>query len=75
MMTREVGSLDWSSCHQCDFMVEKFSIMGLTRKREPNPLNSSKTRPIQRCLIFLQGTKVPAVAMHKFVGIMIDQEL
>jgi len=75
MMTREGGSLDWSSRHQCNFVVDKFGIMGLTRKREPNPLNGSKTRPIQRCPIFLQGTKVPAVAAHKFLGIMIDQEL
>src|SRR5882724_229102 len=75
MMTREGGSLDWSSRHQCNFVVDKFGIMGLTRKREPNPLNGSKTRPIQTCLIFLQDTKVPVVTTHKFLGIMINQEL
>jgi len=69
------GRLDWSAIHQCKFVVDKFSIMGLMRRREPGPLPGPKTRPIQRHLIFLQGVKVLAVATHKFLGVMLDQEL
>ena len=34
-----------------------------------------KNRPIQQYPIFLQGAKIPAVAAHKFLGIMLNQEL
>ena len=53
--------------HQCEFTVNKFSIMGLTRKREPDPSGNKKTKTIQRWPIFLQGIKVLAVTMHKFL--------
>ena len=49
--------------------------MGLTRRREPDPLMRVKTRPVQRQPIFLQGTKVPATATHKLLGVILDQEL
>ena len=67
MMTRSRGRLEWSHMHQCKFVIDKFGVMGLTRRREPDMARSSKSRPLQRWPIFLQGTKVPAVAMHKFL--------
>jgi len=36
MMTRENGGLAWAATHQCKYMVSKFAIMGLTRRREAN---------------------------------------
>jgi len=75
MMTRSRGRLEWSHMHQCKFTIDKFGVMGLTRRREPDPARSLKSRPLQRRPIFLQGTKVPAVAMHKFLGVRLDQEL
>jgi len=58
MMTKSGGRLEWSNMHQCEFAVNKFGIMGLTRRRELDPSGNKKTRPIQRQPIFLQGTKV-----------------
>ena len=72
MMTREGGGLDWSHMHQCKFTLEKFGIMGLTRRREANPLGRPKTMPIQRNLIFLQGVKVLVMGTYKFLGVMMD---
>jgi len=74
MMTRKGSRLEWSHTHQCEFTLDKFGIMGLTRRREPDPLTRAKTRLVQRQPIFLQGIKVPATAMHKFLGVMLDQE-
>jgi len=37
MMTREGGGLNWSHTHQCKFVLKNFRIMGLTRRREPDP--------------------------------------
>ena len=75
MMTRSGGRLEWSNTHQCKFVVNKFGIMGLTRRGELDPSGNKKTRPVQRWPIFLQGIKVLAIAMHKFLGVLIDQEL
>ena len=73
-MTRNGSGLDWSYMNQCEFAIDKFGVMGLTR-RESDPSRELKTRPLQRRPIFLQGVKVPAVASHKFLGVMLDQEL
>jgi len=75
MMMRQDGGLNWAMAHQSDFALDKFGIMGLTRRRERNWLGNPKTRPTQRHRIFLHGVKVPAVSTHKFLGIMINQEL
>ena len=36
MMTRNGSKLDWSHMHQCKFVLDKFGIMGLIRRREPD---------------------------------------
>src|SRR5882724_7990595 len=38
-------------------------------------MRRSKTMPERRRPIFLWGVKVPAVATHKFLGVILDQEL
>src|SRR5882724_8825971 len=38
-------------------------------------MRRSKNMPEQRRPIFLQGVKVPVVATHKFLGVILDQEL
>jgi len=75
MITRNGSGLDWSHTHQCKFTINKFRVMGLTRRRELDPSRGSKTRPLQRRPLFLRGVKVPAIANHKFLGVMLDQEL
>ena len=50
-------------------------MMGLTRKREPNLSGRPPTRPIHRHPITLQGVEIPMVAVHKFLGVLINHEL
>jgi len=61
--------------HQCEFTIDKFSIMGFSRRREPNPVKKLLTMPMGRHLIFLLGIKIPAVSVHKSLCVLIDQEL
>jgi len=75
MMERSGGALAWSKTHQCEFAIEKFGIMGLTRRREKNPTGRPVTRPIERKPIHIQQTIVPIVKEHKFLGVILDQEL
>jgi len=56
-------------------VIDKFRIMGLTRRRELDSSRRLKTMTIQRRLIFLQGVKVLFVGTHKFLGVMLDKEL
>ena len=53
MMEQLGGGLDWSRSHHCDFTMDKFRVMGLTRRREPNPAGRPPTRPTQRHPFFL----------------------
>jgi len=75
MMIRQNSSLDWSSSHQGEFVVSKFGMMGLTRRHEKNPSVRPPTRPIQRHPILIQGVEVPAVNTHKFLSVLLNQEL
>ena len=74
-MVRHGSGLNWETTHQSDFVLDKLGIMGLTRRREPNPSSNLKIRPIQRHPIFLHSVNVLAFNTHKFLSIMIDQEL
>ena len=69
------SGLEWSCTHFCEFTIDKFGVMGLTRKREPNPGGRPHTRPVQIFPISMQGEDIPIVNMHKFLGVMLDQEL
>jgi len=75
MMVRQGGRCDWAATHQSNSMIDKFGIMGLTRRREQKVLGAPRNRPMQWQPIFLQGVKGPVVADHKLLGIIIDQEL
>src|SRR5882724_5952101 len=61
MMTWPQGRLDWSSMHHCSFTLNKFRVMGFTRKRELNLGSRPHTRPIPRLPISLGGVEVPAI--------------
>ena len=75
MMERTEGALAWSKTHQCEFAIEKSGIMGLTRRREKNPTGRPVTCPIGRKHIHIQQTIVPTVEEHKFLRVILDQEL
>jgi len=75
MMTRKGGGLEWSLTHQCEFAIDKFGVMGLTRRRELDPSGRMRTRPVQSRPIYLQGVKVLAAATQVPGGNILDQEL
>ena len=74
-MEKQGGGLNWSHTHQSEFSIDKFGIMGFSGRRELNLLKKPLTMPTCRCPIFLQGVKIPVVTVHKFLGILLDQEL
>jgi ribonuclease HI len=74
-MTRPGGAYSWAAKHDCQFAVEKFGLMGLTRRREKNPMKPSKTRPAARPPIKIGQHVVKPTPTHKFLGLIMDQEL
>jgi len=75
MMEHPGSRLDWSCTHHCDFTMDKFRVMGLTIKWEPDWSRRAHARPVQRLPIILSGAEIPVVYTHKFLSILVDQEL
>jgi len=75
MMERVGDGMEWSHTHHCSFTLDKFGVMGMTRRREPNETRWPSTRPVLCKPVCMCGIEVLAVVMHKFLGIILDQEL
>lgn len=65
----------WSKRYNCQFATEKFALMGFSRKRRKDPENLRKTTPRQRPSARINGMEIKATTFHKFLGILIDDEL
>ena len=75
IMIRPDGALEWAKDHECHFALDKFGLMELTRKREPDLTRTRKTHPKTHPSITLGQHTIKLMATHKFFGILIDQEL
>ena len=64
MMERRGGAYDWSNKHNSKFETSKFGLIDFT-------LNRSKERPP----MVIRGTTIKPSTSHKFLGVMVDQEL
>ena len=64
MLERRGGAYDWSSKHNSKFETSKFGLIDFT-------LNRSKERPP----IVIRGITIKPSKSHKFLGVMVNQEL
>jgi Reverse transcriptase (RNA-dependent DNA polymerase) len=48
IMTRQEGAIEWSNLHKCRFALNKFSLMGFTRRREKDSTRPGRTKPQER---------------------------
>jgi hypothetical protein len=74
-MERDGGVLQWAADHNCEFSLEKFQLLDLTRRREAHPGLPGRTRPVHRPDLKLRGHTIKAAPSAKFLGVIIDQEL
>ena len=75
IMTRLGGAQQWAENHECHFALDKFGLIGFTRKCEKDPTGTKKTRPLTRTPIHIGNQTIKPSAMHKFLGVLFDQEL
>lgn len=66
---------EWSKTHNCQFAMDKFAMIGFSRRREKDPENPKKSKPRKQPSINLKGIEVKPTTYHKFLGILIDEEL
>src|SRR5882724_5636417 len=74
MMEKEWGRMDWSCTHQCGFALDKFGVMGITRRRESNSARQPAMRPLVQKSISLQGIEILYVTAYKYLGVIFNQE-
>jgi hypothetical protein len=75
VMQREEGAGDWSDIHECLYALNKFGWMILTRQREKNSNDPKKARPIRRPVITIKNKTIVLKETHRFLGVIMDQEL
>ena len=75
MMTRPSGAFEWSREHNSLFEMDKLQLIDFTRRKEKDPTQKGKTRPISRQPLDLTfGTVIPTPT-HKLLSLILDQEL
>ena len=75
MMTRRRGANDWSKAHNSNYEIDKFALLHLSCKLEPDPHQPGKRRPIPRPALQLANHTIQPMPVHKFLGIILDQTL
>jgi ribonuclease HI len=75
VMERDGGTFDWAKQHNCEFGIEKFQLLDLSRRRQPDPNNPRKRIPVTRMALQLSNQIIPSMESIKFLGIRIDREL
>jgi hypothetical protein len=75
MMTRANGMMEWSKSHDSEFELTKSAHMIFTRRRSKTPNGPTKTAPIPRPKLSINGINIPTVRSFKLLGIILDDEL
>ena len=69
------GCMDWSHTHQMEFKIDKTTLVQASRWRQKDPDNLRKMIPTKRIPIVIAGKTVKPVSSHKFLGVIIDEQL
>jgi hypothetical protein len=75
MMTRHNGATAWSDTHNSTFEIDKFALLHLSRKLEPDPNRPGKQRPLSRPPLSLANHTINPSPSHKFLSVILDQNL
>ena len=75
MMECRGSCIEWSTSHHISFEMDKNALIQATQRREKSNLDSRKTVPAKRVPITVAGWITQLSKSHKFLGIIIDEEL
>jgi hypothetical protein len=74
-MNHTNGIFKWAVIHNCEFGMEKFQLIDITRRLVPNPINPRKKIPMPRKTLILGNKRIPSKETAKFLGVTIDNKL
>jgi hypothetical protein len=75
MMEKQNGALDWSREHNAEFELDKTALVCLSRRRVEDEDNPGKTKPAHCPSITIGNHEIRPSRSHKFLGVIIDDEL
>ena len=75
MLEHQGGCMEWSHTHQTEFEINKTALVQASRRRQKSPDNPRKTIPTKCIPIIIAGKTVKPVTSHKFLGVIIDEQL
>ncbi|KAG9221604.1 hypothetical protein CCMSSC00406_0006763 [Pleurotus cornucopiae] len=75
IMMGDGGIFRWARDHNCEFGVDKFQLLDMSRKRVPHPMCLKKTTPLARRDLVLGAYRVVSSEQVRFLGIWLDREL
>jgi hypothetical protein len=75
VMVRPGGVFEWAKIHNCEFGLDKFQLMDLSRKRVPHPALPRRKIPLPRPDLKLQTHLIKSKDYATFLGVRIDREL
>lgn len=75
MMTRPNGTLHYACEHNVQFELTKTGLLDLTRKRERSTGHPTRTHPTTRPIAAIAGQQITPLASHKYIGVILNQEL
>ncbi|EIW76032.1 hypothetical protein CONPUDRAFT_64937, partial [Coniophora puteana RWD-64-598 SS2] len=74
-MERPGGALEWGSTHTSTFELKKTGLLVLTRKHVPHPSQPRASVPTPRPSIAIGGQVIQPSPSHRFLGVIIDDQL
>lgn len=75
IMNHVGGIFEWARDHSCEFGVEKFQLLDITRRLTPNPVNPRKRIPMPRRTLVLGDKRIPSKDTARFLGVIVDNKL
>lgn len=75
MIEKPGGALEWSRNHNAEFELDKTALICVLRRHSPDPSNHMKTIPIARPAITICQHTIQPSKSHKFLGVIVDEEL
>ena len=74
-MERRGGCIEWSHTHHVNFEMDKNASIQPSRLKEKSADGSGKLVPIKRFPVTIAGRTTQPSKSHKFLGVIIDEEL
>ena len=74
-MNRVGGILEWAQDHNCEFSIDKFQLLDISRKLIPHQLNPKKKIQIPQHTLTLGNQCIPSKGITKFLEVIVDNKL